>query len=205
MVPYTQIDVHAPFSAAFLHLGMTWAAKLVSIGALLGELHQQRLLGGGMLLGLGSLDQQTALPAALWGASLCSLLSNHCSMSLLPAVPRHPDLNHDWPAEPGAAVCGAGPAAPATCLAGPRQPAARHPCASHNRDSGLCRWARRVGLRDGQPCNVPCGSVAQESSWLLGTPARPHLVKPLSSHFSLPSLPLLCRPAGAGAGHKLAG
>ena len=37
MVPYTQINVHAPFSAAFLQYGMVWAAKLVSVGALLGE------------------------------------------------------------------------------------------------------------------------------------------------------------------------
>ncbi len=38
MVPYAQINVHAPFSAAFLQHGMVWVAKLVSVGALLGEL-----------------------------------------------------------------------------------------------------------------------------------------------------------------------
>ena len=37
MVPYQQIDVNAPFSAAFLDHGMAWAAKIVSLGAVLGE------------------------------------------------------------------------------------------------------------------------------------------------------------------------
>jgi hypothetical protein len=36
MVPYKQIDVDAPFSAAFLDHGMGWAARVVSLGAMLG-------------------------------------------------------------------------------------------------------------------------------------------------------------------------
>ncbi|KAL4458687.1 hypothetical protein ABPG75_013552 [Micractinium tetrahymenae] len=36
MVPYQQIDINAPFSAAFLQAGMAWAAKIVSLGAVLG-------------------------------------------------------------------------------------------------------------------------------------------------------------------------
>ena len=37
MVSYSQIDRHAPFSAAFLQAGMPWAAKVVSLGAVMGE------------------------------------------------------------------------------------------------------------------------------------------------------------------------
>lgn len=36
MVPYNQIDVNAPFAAAFMHVGMGWVAKIVSFGALMG-------------------------------------------------------------------------------------------------------------------------------------------------------------------------
>lgn len=36
LVPYTQVDVHAPFSAAFAARGMPWAAKIVSCGAVAG-------------------------------------------------------------------------------------------------------------------------------------------------------------------------
>lgn len=37
MVPYLQVDVHAPFSAAFAARGMPIASKIVSFGALAGE------------------------------------------------------------------------------------------------------------------------------------------------------------------------
>lgn len=36
MVPYYEIDVRAPFSAAFKNVGWDWANRIVSIGALLG-------------------------------------------------------------------------------------------------------------------------------------------------------------------------
>ncbi len=36
MVPYNQIDINAPVSAAFQHVGLTWAQLLISIGALTG-------------------------------------------------------------------------------------------------------------------------------------------------------------------------
>jgi APA family basic amino acid/polyamine antiporter len=36
MVPYDQIDVHAPLSAAFKSIGMPWAQLLISVGALTG-------------------------------------------------------------------------------------------------------------------------------------------------------------------------
>ena len=36
MVPYYQIDTRAPFSAAFQHAGMGWAARIVSAGAVTG-------------------------------------------------------------------------------------------------------------------------------------------------------------------------
>ena len=36
MVPYSQVDVHAPFSAAFASRGLHWAAKIVSFGAVAG-------------------------------------------------------------------------------------------------------------------------------------------------------------------------
>lgn len=36
MVPYQLIDIHAPFSAAFIQHGLHWAAKLVSSGAVFG-------------------------------------------------------------------------------------------------------------------------------------------------------------------------
>jgi APA family basic amino acid/polyamine antiporter len=36
MVPYQQIDVDAPFAAAFLTNGMPWAARVVSLGAVMG-------------------------------------------------------------------------------------------------------------------------------------------------------------------------
>ena len=35
MVPWQLIDTQAPFSAAFITLGLSWAAQLVSIGAVL--------------------------------------------------------------------------------------------------------------------------------------------------------------------------
>lgn len=43
MVPYQNIDVNAPFSAAFLDHGMAWAAKIVSLGAVLGEATAPRM------------------------------------------------------------------------------------------------------------------------------------------------------------------
>lgn len=43
MVPYQNIDVNAPFSAAFLDHGMAWAAKIVSLGAVLGEAAAPRM------------------------------------------------------------------------------------------------------------------------------------------------------------------
>jgi hypothetical protein len=36
MVPYGAIDIDAPFASAFVHHGMAWAAKVVSLGALTG-------------------------------------------------------------------------------------------------------------------------------------------------------------------------
>ena len=36
MVPYNQIDINAPFSAAFQQAGMGWAARIVSAGAVTG-------------------------------------------------------------------------------------------------------------------------------------------------------------------------
>lgn len=52
MVPYQNIDVNAPFSAAFLNLGMGWAAKIVSLGAVLGEARTQPGQRTGMGMGL---------------------------------------------------------------------------------------------------------------------------------------------------------
>src|SRR4029077_1026579 len=36
MVPYNQIDIHAPVSAAFAHVGLPWAQFIISLGALTG-------------------------------------------------------------------------------------------------------------------------------------------------------------------------
>eukprot|EP00210_Caulerpa_lentillifera_P007835 g7477.t1 len=38
MVPYTDVDVRAPFSSAFKQVGMDWASRFVSLGALFGLL-----------------------------------------------------------------------------------------------------------------------------------------------------------------------
>ena len=51
MVPYSSIDIHAPFSSAFLAHGMPWAAKIVSLGALLGEVGGCGVRGGGGWVG----------------------------------------------------------------------------------------------------------------------------------------------------------
>lgn len=36
MVPYEKIDNKAPFAAAFEHVGLTWASRVVAVGALAG-------------------------------------------------------------------------------------------------------------------------------------------------------------------------
>ncbi|KAL4420141.1 hypothetical protein ABPG77_010357 [Micractinium sp. CCAP 211/92] len=65
MVPYQQIDINAPFSAAFLQAGMAWAAKVVSLGAVLGIVTSTMtgLLGQSRLLVV--LGRERLLPLAL--------------------------------------------------------------------------------------------------------------------------------------------
>ncbi|EFN50706.1 hypothetical protein CHLNCDRAFT_7483, partial [Chlorella variabilis] len=65
MVPYQQIDVNAPFSAAFLAHSMTWAARVVSLGAVLGIVTSVMtgLLGQSRLLVV--LGRERLLPARL--------------------------------------------------------------------------------------------------------------------------------------------
>ena len=62
MQPYNQIDVHAPFSAAFDAVGLHWARTIVALGALTGILTS--LLGS--LLGQAriyvTLGRQQLLP-----------------------------------------------------------------------------------------------------------------------------------------------
>ena len=85
MVPYAQIDKHAPFSAAFLQHGMVWAAKLVSVGALLGEhsdrsmgVMQCRALSAGLIAGIST----TTLPLRYQRniSVLCMAVLQFCAM-----------------------------------------------------------------------------------------------------------------------------
>ncbi len=65
MVPYSEVDVNAPFSAAFIAHGMPWAAKLVSVGAVSGIITSTMtgLLGQARLLVV--LGRQQLLPGRL--------------------------------------------------------------------------------------------------------------------------------------------
>ncbi|PRW59844.1 transcription elongation factor SPT5-like protein 1 [Chlorella sorokiniana] len=69
MVPYQNIDVNAPFSAAFLDHGMAWAAKIVSLGAVLGIVTSSMtgLLGQSRLFVV--LGRERLLPARLAAVS----------------------------------------------------------------------------------------------------------------------------------------
>ena len=65
MVPAAQVDVHAPFSAAFAARGVNWAAKIVSCGALAGIITSTMtgLLSQARLFVV--LGRERLLPAAL--------------------------------------------------------------------------------------------------------------------------------------------
>lgn len=69
MVPSNQIDIHAPFSAAFLQSGMSWAAKVVSLGAVMGIVTSTMtgLLGQSRLFVV--LGRERLLPASLAAVS----------------------------------------------------------------------------------------------------------------------------------------
>ncbi|KAI7841378.1 hypothetical protein COHA_004996 [Chlorella ohadii] len=78
MVPYQNIDVNAPFSAAFLDHGMAWASKIVSLGAVLGTPVQATLLTGCMaatlalLLDIGVLAELVSIGTLYVFICVCS-------------------------------------------------------------------------------------------------------------------------------------
>ena len=143
MVPYQNIDVNAPFSAAFLDHGMAWASKIVSLGAVLGEGEAPGLgiagRGWAWLVMVVFMGVSHMCPSCKSAGSKGDMIE-HYLCACHPPPCRHRHLLHDGPAGSEPAVCGARPRAPAARPPGGRQP-------THRR----AHWGMGLGLFETMP------------------------------------------------------
>lgn len=77
MVPWNEIDVDTPFSAAYSQIGWPWAGKIVAMGAIMGIVTSLLMSLFGQIRLLMCLGRERMLPARVVRSYFTSLLL-HC-------------------------------------------------------------------------------------------------------------------------------